>query len=135
MNMQPEVLGELATQVDPANAVAVHVESRANAARPKYLGMAVTMPPETPLLTGPRTSVADCPAASYVPQVDITLITSRTCSLASARTPVCGLVERLARQDLLDVIAARGRGRWGTVQASTSIPSGRTRPWPTQLTR
>ena len=64
---------------------------------PMRWGITATMPPLTPLLAGMPTSWNHWPAASYIPQVSMTLRTSRTYSAGIARAPVIGLMPPWAR--------------------------------------
>ena len=62
---------------------------------PSRPGSTARMPPETPLLAGSPTETSHSPAASYMPQVVITLRTSRTTSSASARCRSSGFTPPL----------------------------------------
>ena len=64
------------------------------------------MPPETPLLAGMPTVVTQSPAASYMPQVVMTLRTWRTTSRLTTCSPVTGCTPPLAR---VAAISARSR--------------------------
>ena len=54
------------------------------------------MPPPTPLLAAIPTDATHSPAASYMPQVDITLSTRSVWSWGSTVWPVVGLIPRFA---------------------------------------
>ncbi len=76
---------------------------------PSWPGSTARTPPATPLFAGMPTSTTHSPAASYMPQVVITLSTRSTYSRSSARSPVTGLTPPLAR-----VAAIRLRSRQST---------------------
>ncbi len=64
---------------------------------PSWPGRTAKMPPPTPLLAGMPTVVSQSPAASYIPQVAITLSTRRSRAPSSTVSPLNGLVPELAR--------------------------------------
>ncbi len=70
------------------------------------------MPPPTPLLAGRPTSTTHSPAASYIPQVVITLSTRSTTSGSKTRSPVRGCTPPLA-----SVAAISARSRQSTCSA------------------
>lgn len=63
-------------------------------------------PPATPLLAGMPTWVAQSPAASYMPQLYMTLSTCRTTRSGTTRSPVSGFTPRFAN---VAAITARSR--------------------------
>ena len=64
------------------------------------------MPPETPLLAGIPTVLSQSPAASYMPQLVITVSTCRAQSAETTCSPVTGWMPPLAR---VAAITARSR--------------------------
>src|SRR4051794_27091845 len=63
---------------------------------PIFPGIDARIPPLTPLFAGTPTSKAHWPAASYIPQVCMTLSTSLTHSRERARSPLTGQTQPLA---------------------------------------
>ena len=73
---------------------------------PIWPGRTASTPPPTPLLAGRPTSATHSPAASYMPQVVITLSTRSTTSGSNTRSPVRGWTPPLAS---VAAISARSR--------------------------
>ncbi len=73
---------------------------------PSCPGSTARIPPPTPLFAGKPTVVTQSPAASYIPQVVMTLSTCRTSGAVSARSRVRGCTPLLAS---VAAISARSR--------------------------
>ncbi len=71
--VQVQLVGEVATDGDAANAVAARVEARREDTDPELAGTTAMIAPETPLLAGMPTANSQSPAASYMPQLVMTL--------------------------------------------------------------
>ncbi|GGS46089.1 hypothetical protein GCM10010221_51440 [Streptomyces parvus] len=77
-----------------------------NAAMPICPGSAPIRPPATPLLAGMPTWVPQSPAASYIPQLNMTLSTWRTTGSGTTCSPERGFIPRFAN---VAAIMARSR--------------------------
>ena len=107
--VQVEVLGDLAADLDPADAVAVRVERRREDGDAELPGQHREDAAGDAALGRHADVDTHSPAESYMPQVVITLSTRSTYSRSSARSPVTGLTPPLA-----SVAAIRPRSRQST---------------------